>query len=688
MAQARANQRGKRASERREPHFGAPAGGGRGRTRAAPRPRFSLFRFCRRLVYWCLVLGIWGAVGLVATLGYFAAHLPPTSAWKVPDRPPNVEIVDASGELFANRGDTGGEAVRLEQLPPYLPQAVIAIEDRRFYSHFGIDPIGLARAVVVNALHGGVVQGGSTLTQQLAKNLFLEPDRTIARKMQEVVLSLWLEWSYSKAEILEMYLNRVYLGAGAYGVDAAARRYFGKPAVELDLAEAATIAGLLRAPSRYAPTRDPALATARAKTVLAAMTEEGFITASQQSLAIERPAEVADAHVARAENYVADWVMDQLPGYVGALDRDIRVVTTIDLSAQRAAERALRANLAEHGAEAGIREGALVALDGEGAVKALVGGRDYSRSQFDRAIAARRQPGSAFKPFVWLTALERGYTPDSVVVDEPVSIRGWRPENYGKGYRGAITLEAALAHSVNTVAARLAADLGPGNVTRTARRLGVVSKLHEQPSIALGTAEVTPIEITAAYVPFSNGGRGVIPHVIDRIVTLDGKVLFARSGSGPGRVVSPANVAAMNRMLKAVVDGGTGRGAALPGRPVGGKTGTSQEFRDAWFIGYTAQLTTGVWLGNDDGKPTDKATGGGLPAAIFREFMAEASAGMPVRPLPGTGLSAPAVASAAAPALAAATPPLPPSPIDGSNGPMVLGPSAEERGLLEKLFGG
>ncbi|SON58289.1 Penicillin-binding protein 2D [Hartmannibacter diazotrophicus] len=696
-----------RQDERREPHFGPPsspgsgsrassaksrpktrAGGGKGAggnggdkggsgkggggraRRAAPKRRFTLAGFFRRLVYWGCVLGLWGGIALVGILAYFAAHLPQSTEWAIPKRPPNVQIYDASGELFANRGDTGGQAVRLEQLPPYLPEAVIAIEDRRFYHHFGVDPIGLVRAVITNVAAGSVVQGGSTLTQQLAKNLFLTPDRTIDRKMQEVVLALWLEWTYSKDEILEMYLNRVYLGAGAYGVDAAARRYFGKPAVELELGEAATIAGLLRAPSRYAPTRNPELARDRARTVLDAMAEEGYITRSQEMVALDNPAKVASEHATRAENYVADWVMDQLPGYVGALDGDVRVETTIDSAAERAAEAAIRKIIADEGTKAGITQGALVALDDNGAVRALVGGRDYASSQFDRAISARRQPGSAFKPFVYVTALEHGYRPDSIIVDEPVSIRGWRPENYGKGYRGPISLTTALADSVNTVAARLTASLGPSNVTRTARRMGVLSKMHDNPSIALGTAEVTPLEITSAYVPFANGGKGVIPYVIERIVDAKGKVLFQRNGSGPGRVLSDRILGDINRMMSAVVERGTGKAAALPGRAVGGKTGTSQDFRDAWFIGYTPGLTAGVWLGNDNSSPTRHATGGDLPARIWASFMREAVAGLPARPLPGTPTPAPDMTVAAAP---------PSSPAAG-------GPTEAERGLLERLF--
>lgn len=677
---------------------GGSKGGGKPAGRAPRRRRgIGLFGFLGRLVYWGVVLSIWGAVGVAGVIGYTFATLPQTDEWTVPARPPNVEIVDAAGAPIANRGDTGGEAVRLEQLPPYLPEAVIAIEDRRFYHHFGIDPLGLARALVTNLTAGGVVQGGSTLTQQLAKNLFLKPDRTMERKLQEVVLALWLEWRFSKDEILEMYLNRVYLGAGAYGVDGAARAYFGKSAREVTLGEAATLAGLLKAPSRYAPSRDAKLAHDRATTVLAAMAAEGYIDRAAAKRAADEPPHVVAEHNTRSENYVADWVMDLLPGYLSSLSQDVVVKTTVDLRVQRAAEAAIRDALAGEAAKFRVSQGALVAIDNDGAVKALVGGRDYAASQFDRAVQARRQPGSAFKPFVYLTAIERGYSPDHVMTDAPVSIKGWQPKNYDGDYLGPVTLRTALAKSLNTVAAQLAAEVGPSAVANTARRLGIVSKLHENPSIALGTAEVTPLEITSAYVPFANGGFGVIPYVIDSIVTKDGKVLFRRQGGGPGRVIDPRAVGVMNSMLQGVVQYGTGAKAAIPGRPVGGKTGTSQDFRDAWFIGYVTGLTAGVWFGNDDNSPTKKATGGALTSAVWHRFMAEAVAGRPVLPLPGTDLVPPPAPTdtiaATIDGLERQGPALPgaaaPAPVEVPvTAPAGSGPTEGERTLLERLFEG
>jgi penicillin-binding protein 1A len=581
------------------------------------------------------VLFLIGAAGLGTVVAWYASKLPPTAEWTVPKRPANVRILAADGALITNRGDSVGTSLRLDEMPPYLPQAVIAIEDRRFYWHFGIDPIGLTRALLTNWQAGGVVQGGSTITQQLAKNLFLKPERTFERKVQEVILAAWLEMKLSKDQILELYLNRVYLGAGAYGVDAAAHRYFGKSARNVTLAEAAVLAGLLKAPAHYSPVTNPAASEERAQLVLAAMRSAGFIDDRQATLALATEVKPVRDVAGGSGRYVADWVMDILPGYVGAIDEDIIVDTTIDLRLQAAAQRALSDTLAEDGARYGVGQGALVAIDEMGAVKALVGGRDYATSPFNRAIDGHRQPGSAFKPFVYLTALESGLIPESVRIDQPVTIKGWKPENYSKEYKGPVTLQAALSLSLNTVSAQLTAEVGPAAVAATARRLGISSPLQATPSIALGTSEVTPLELTAAFVPFSNGGRGVIPHVIDRIMTANGDVIYERSGGGPGQVVDPMYVAMMNSMLKETLLTGTGRRAQVAGWPAAGKTGTSQDFRDAWFIGYTRVLTAGVWFGNDNARPTKKASGSNLPAVAWNRFMSEALQGVPVAELPG-----------------------------------------------------
>jgi penicillin-binding protein 1A len=593
-------------------------------------------RAMRRIGHWAAVFLIVSGGGLAAIVGYYASKLPPTSEWRVPARPASVRILAADGQLISNRGSTAGVGLSLDQMPRTIPDAVIAIEDRRFYWHLGIDPFGLGRAIIANWRAGGVVQGGSTITQQLAKNLFLKPERTFERKVQEVILAGWLELKLSKRDILELYLNRVYLGGGAYGVDAAAHRYFGKSARDVTLAEAAMLAGLLKAPARYSPATDPDAAEARMQVVLAAMHEAGFIGDREASLALSAEVRAVTDVAGGSGRYVADWVMDMLPGFVGVPEEDIVVETSIDMRLQTAAAAALAGTLTDDAGAHGAGQGALVALDPAGAVVALVGGRDYAQSPFNRAVNGHRQPGSAFKPFVYLTALEAGLVPESVRVDQPVSIKGWRPENYSNEYRGPVTLRTALAQSLNTVSAQLAAEVGPAAVAATARRLGIASPLMATPSIALGTSEVTPLELTAAYVPFSNGGRAVIAHVIDRITSVDGgRVLYRRSGDGPGQVIDPVHVAMMNAMLAEVLSDGTGKRARIAGWPAAGKTGTSQDFRDAWFIGYTGLLTAGVWYGNDDGKPTRRASGANLPAIAWNRFMSEALAGEAVVALPG-----------------------------------------------------
>ena len=588
-----------------------------------------------RLVYYGFVLGLWALIAVMGVVGYFAMTLPPPEELAVPERPANVMVVASDGTVLGNRGETGGEAVRLFELPPYLPQAVMAIEDRRFYSHFGIDPIGLARAFVVNFTAGDVRQGGSTITQQLAKNLFLKPERTIRRKVQEVLLALWLEHKFSKDEILEMYLNRVYLGAGATGVEAAARTYYGKSAREITLAEATTIAGLLKAPSRYAPTSNPELAEERAQTVLSAMIEAGYVSEDDAKMALISPAEVKPQTPGGAAGYVADWVWELVPSFIGEVREDIVVDTTIDMYMQDAAEAALVRVLDAEGAERGASEGALVAMDTSGAVRAVIGGRNYAKSQFNRAIKAKRQPGSSFKTFVYLAAIEAGLSPDTLRNDIPVSFGNWSPGNYNGKFRGPVTLTEGLKDSINTVAVKLTAEVGVDRVIETAHRMGIRSDIPENMSIALGTSEVTPLELVGAYVPFASGGYGVVPYVIRRIRTTDGEVLYERSGSGPGRVVSDEAIGAMNYMMRQTVESGTGRRAGFDAWPAAGKTGTSQEYRNAWFLGYTAYLVAGVWIGNDDGTPTKKVTGGSLPATVWHEFMAAAHEGLAMADLPG-----------------------------------------------------
>jgi penicillin-binding protein 1A len=622
-----------RSDTRREPYVddAPPPRAGGDETRARRRSGSLMGRF----LYWSLVLGLWGAIGLGGLVAYYVGRLPPIDQLAIPKRPPNIAILSVDGELLANRGDTGGAAVSLKELPPYLPKALIAVEDRRFYAHWGVDPLGVLRALSRDALGRGGVQGGSTLTQQLAKNLFLTQERTISRKIQEAILALWLEHKYTKDQILELYLNRVYFGSGAYGVEAAARRYYGHGARDLTLAEAATLAGLVKAPSRLAPDRNPKGAHERAAQVLAAMETEGFVSPGLEAAALANPARTRRDNGAGSVNYAADYVMDALHDRLAAIDEDIVVQTTLSRPLQNAAERALTEELDRKGGKYGVEQGALIALDGAGAIRALVGGRDYGDSQFNRAVTAKRQPGSAFKPFVYLTALEQGLTPDTMRQDAPLEVKGWRPENYSHEYFGPVTLTKALALSLNTVAVRVGLEVGPAAVARTAHRLGISSELQPNASLALGTSEVSPLELVSAYAPFSNGGIGVQPHVILKVRTTGGKLLYAFKGGSNGRVIEPQYVAMMDAMMQETLLTGTARKAELPGWQAAGKTGTSQEFRDAWFIGFTSRLVAGVWLGNDDNSPTKKVSGGNLPVEVWSRFMKAAHQGVAPAPLPG-----------------------------------------------------
>jgi penicillin-binding protein 1A len=658
-----------------------------------------------RLVYWGAVLGIWAVIAVVGVLIWVGAHLPAIQSLEIPKRPPTIQIVGFDGSVLATRGEMAGANVSLKDLPPYLPKAFIAIEDRRFYSHYGVDPIGIARAAVTNVLHRGVSQGGSTLTQQLAKNLFLTQERTFTRKLQEVELALWLERKHSKSEILELYLNRVYFGSGAYGVEAAAQRYFGKPAKNVTIAEAAMLAGLVKSPSRLAPNRNPEGAEKRAQTVLAAMADAKFITDAQAQASIGHPSYNVKALGAGTVNYVADWIGEVLDDLIGQIDQNIVVETSIDPKLQSVAEASIIDELAAKSVKFNVSQGALVAMTPNGAVRAMVGGRNYAESQYNRAITAKRQPGSAFKPFVYLTAIEAGLTPETIRQDAPLDVKGWKPENYTHEYFGSVTLTQALAMSLNTVAVRLGLEVGPRNVVRTAHRLGISSKLDANASIALGTSEVSLTELVGAYAPFANGGQGVAPHVVNRIRTADGKVLYARPADQLGQVIEPRAVTMMNTMMQETLLSGTARKAELPGWMAAGKTGTSQDFRDAWFIGYTANLVTGVWLGNDDNSPTKKATGGGLPVEVWTRFMKAAHQGVPVAALPNSQRGGffsnllQTASQASAPSAPAAQAPVPLAPVasNGANRPAptrTSGPSPRPEAaagldgwLVDRLFG-
>ena len=593
------------------------------------------------LLLWVAIVG-----GLV--LGYFALTLPDTGELTRAERRPSVTILAADGSLLTTLGDLFGQPLTLKEMSPYLPKAVVATEDRRFYSHFGVDPIGLARALFANIAAGHVVQGGSTITQQLAKNLFLTPERSLSRKIQETLLALWLEHRFSKSQILEIYLNRVYLGAGTYGVDAAAHRYFNKSARQTNLYESAAIAGLLKAPTRFNPTHDPDKAAARTAQVLAKMADAGFVTSTQAMAALSGGTSLTTVPITRpGARYFADWVAEQLGGFADTGNRDLTVVTTLDPRMQAQAEAAIADVIAREGSRMAVTQGALVAMSPDGAVRAMVGGRDYSQSQFNRATQAQRQPGSAFKPFVYLAGLEAGLRPYDQFLDAPIRVGSWQPRDYTGRYQGEMTFADGLAQSVNTIAVQVAQRAGIRNVVAVAHRLGISSELTPEMSLALGTNEVNLLELVSAFATFANGGNGVWAHGISEVRDNTGKIVFRRTGSGLGQVVNPEFTAEMNEMLGAVIDHGTGRSAALT-RPAAGKTGTTQDYRDAWFVGYTAELVAGVWLGNDDNSPMNKVTGGSLPAQTWRRFMLAATQAMPVRPLPGAP-SPPAGVLASAP---------------------------------------
>lgn len=589
-------------------------------------PTHGLFRrVFGGLFYWGVVVGIWGVILGAGVLAYYAYDLPDVDQAFAETRKPTVTVLATDGTEIATVGDVYGAAVGIHDVPPHLPQAIMAIEDRRFRDHIGLDPLGLARAMWANVKAGRIVQGGSTITQQVAKNLFLTPDRTIKRKVQEVLLALWLESRFSKDEIMTVYLNRVYLGSGAYGVDAAARKYFNIPARDLSTYQSALIAGLLKAPSRLNPIANAKAADDRARVVLSSMVAAGYLSADEAAKAkSEKNRFVARARGGGAR-YFVDWVLNQVPDYVSA-ERDVIVRTTFAPKLQRAAERALIAAL-DH--EKAVKQGAVVVMSPTGAVEAMVGGRSYARSQFNRATQARRQPGSAFKPVVYLAGLEAGLRPDTLMEDAPITISGWSPKNFSGTYEGPMRLDQALARSVNTVAVRTAEYAGWGNVAKMAHRLGIRSDVPVHPSIALGAAEVSLLEMTSVYAVFANGGQGVWPYAIDKITTRDGDVLYERAGGGPGQVVEAKYAGEINRMLAGVIQVGTGKHAALD-RPAAGKTGTSQNHRDGWFIGYTSNTVTGVWLGNDDGRPAGRLTGGGAPAKAWHSVMMSAEADQPV----------------------------------------------------------
>ncbi|MCF6370440.1 transglycosylase domain-containing protein [Rhizobium halophilum] len=552
-----------------------------------------------------------------------------------------VTFLDRYGNTIGHRGIIHEDSVPIDELPDHLIKAVLATEDRRFFDHFGIDFFGLARAMNENAKAGGVVQGGSTLTQQLAKNLFLTNERSFERKIKEAFLALWLEANLSKKEILAYYLDRAYMGGGTFGAAAAAQFYFGKNITEVNLAESAMLAGLFKAPAKYAPHVNLPAARGRANEVLTNLVQSGLMTEGQVIGARRSPATVIDRAEVKAPDYFLDWAFDEVQRLAkqGKIkERSVIVRTTIDMGLQAAAETAMESSLREYGEGYRAKQGAMVMIENGGAVRAMVGGRDYGESQFNRATRALRQPGSSFKLYTYAAAMEKGFTPESVVSDAPVTWRGWSPQNYGRSYKGKVTLMTAMSQSYNTVPVRLAKDeLGTERIAELAKAMGVETPLRTDKTIPLGTSEVTVLDQATAYAVMPAGGLQSRRHGIAQVVGYGGEVLydFQRDEPPANRVLSEQALSSMNRILTNIPYNGTARRAAVDGVLTAGKTGTSQSYRDAWFVGFTGNYTAAVWFGNDDYTPMDNMTGGSLPAMTFKKLMDYAHQGIELKPIPG-----------------------------------------------------
>ena len=577
------------------------------------------------LLRWGFILGIWGIVFLSGTLLWFAHDLPDITRSATFEHRPSILLLTSDGTEFARYGESKGENIRAKDLPSYLPQAVIATEDRRFYSHPGIDVFGIARAMVVNITHRRFVQGGSTITQQLAKNLFLSHERKLARKIKEAMLAIWLERELTKDEILSAYMNRVYLGSGTYGFEAAAQLYFGKSAKNITLREAAVLAGLLKAPSKYSPHNNPDLAIKRSNLVLNSMVEAGYIKKSDiQNEGIVMSLPNKQNNNRRTTRYFSDWIINELDKVVGPPDIDMVVHTTLDLSVHNKATQALTNTIDNTDEMQFVSQGAVLVMQPNGAITTMIGGYSYNQSQFNRTTQSRRPPGSALKPIVYLTALERGWNPNSEILDAPITEGNYRPKNFADKYYGLVSLKTSLAKSMNTATMRLCDEVGIGHVMRTAYDLGITSNLQRNLSLCLGSSGISMLEIATVYTNFANGGYSVIPYGITSVYTPDNSLLYQHKA--PNKYIRTIDYSALkdlSTMLREVVETGTGR-AAAQSFPVYGKTGTSQDYRDAWFAGYSKEATAIVWLGNDDNSPMRNITGGGLPARIFAKVIVAA----------------------------------------------------------------
>jgi penicillin-binding protein 1A len=581
------------------------------------------------------LIGLGKVVGALVLLGLIAlgvsvavamGSLPSFDEFRKSPNGQSVEIRAADNSVLVSLGPSYGEWLPFARIPHTMTAAMVAVEDRRFYSHPGVDPIGIARSLAVAERNGHFTQGASTITQQLARNVFLTSNRTFSRKIREVVLSLAIERKFTKDAILELYLNRVYFGGGAYGIDAASRKFFGHPASTLSLPEAAIIAGLVKAPSRYAPSADPIAARNRAATVIATMADSGAITPGEAAAADLNGLKFAPQERTSGVRYFTDYVLAQVENLTDEAVEPLSVLTTLDPADQHAAEAAIVAE-----ARAGV-QGALVSMARDGAIKAMVGGRDYVASNYNRAVAARRQPGSSWKLFDYLAAIESGVEPGDTIVDAPITIDGWSPKNFTPGFAGTVTVREAFARSINTVAVRLAQRAGFDTVADIARRFGITTPIDTRPAMSLGASDVTLIELTAAYAAIANEGIESRPYSIRSISTASGKQLYTREAPEARVLVAPYVAAKMTDLLKAAVETGTGRNAQI-GRPLAGKTGTTSSNKDGWFVGFTGQLTTGVWMGRDDAKPVPVLQGGRAPARAFAAYMARAVGGTPPSPL-------------------------------------------------------
>lgn len=595
------------------------------RPRPAPAPSSSgIGGIVLRLIKWGIILALLGLVVLGVAISVAYTQLPSyQSLSNRTDLGQNIRVRSADGKLLVQLGPNLGEWIPYDQIPATMRAAMIAVEDKRFRSHPGVDPIGMARSIKVRLQTGRFTQGGSTITQQLARNIFLNNSRNFGRKLREAVLALALEAKFSKNQILELYLNRVYFGGGAYGIDAASRTFFGHGADRLSLGEATIIAGLVKAPSNYSPTADVEAARSRAGVVLKSMVDNGFVSAA--AAANVNPAKIVVQQGAKQNSirYFTDWALPQLDTLIDETSEPIEVWTTLDTNMQGAADQAINAN-APKGAQ-----GALIALDRDGAVRAMIGGRDYVSSIYNRATQSQRQPGSAFKLFVYLAALESGMKPTTVLVDEPVDVEGWRPRNSTRTNLGPVTLREAFARSINTISAKIGAQLGFGTIADMARRFGITSPLSTYPSMVLGTSDVRLIDMTRAYASVANQGVSVTPYAITRVTSADGRLLYRHAAEEPRTLVAPWVAAGMTDLLQTAVMSGTGRAAQI-GRPVAGKTGTTQSSKDGWFIGFSSGITTGVWMGRDDARAIAGLQGGTAPARAFHDFMVRAVANRPV----------------------------------------------------------